>query len=407
MPATQLHPAAHPSPTLSALFLPRPNADSQRLLEAPQLELTYSGRGALYTAFREIARSGKTEVLLPGYHCPSCVTPALEAGLKPIFYRVRRDLQIDQADLLAKVTAGTAALLVIHYFGLPTDLGPFQALRQAGVALVEDWSHSFMQGDPPRLAGGGSDYRIYSFWKIAPTGVGGGLWRERGATASPALGQAPLRERVVRFKRLFEEAIKASEHRRLRQLFQSLEQWRVGIKGVPPASQQEGSNDVPRQVAGEDHYPFDPQLVRSGMPTSTRRMLVAQDLATIARRRRTNYQTYAALLPATSPVRPLAPNLPEGACPWVFPVLLERRSERDHVWRSRGVALHTFGIYLHSALAEQADAATLADARYLAEHCLCLAVHQDLSSEQIAASASILCEDLAAPAASLSAVAQS
>jgi perosamine synthetase len=75
--------------------------------------------------------------------------------------------------------------------------------------------------------------------------------------------------------------------------------------------------------------------------------------------------------------------LPTRACPWVYPVLLEDRSRIDHTLRAAGVQLHTFGIYLHSALFERTDARTVADAVFLAERVLCLAIHQDLDSADI------------------------
>ncbi|MDM4764901.1 DegT/DnrJ/EryC1/StrS family aminotransferase [Pelomonas sp. SE-A7] len=386
---------------MSALLRPRPDAASQSLLATPGLELSYSGRAALYAAFREIAAQGRTEVLIPGYHCPSCVTPALEAGLKPVFYRIRRDLSVDREDLLSKAGSDTAAVLLIHFFGIATELDWLQPLRQTGVALLEDWSHSFLQGDPPRLAGSDadSDYRVYSFWKIAPIGVGGGLWRSPERRARSEWLTPPRRERVVHFKRMFEEALESSEHRRLQQLFQRIEQWRVGRKLTTSSSPDGSVDDGPDAsalLAGEAHYPFVPRLVASSMPSLARRMLAASDFRDIARRRRANYQVYAEQLDGSGPVKPLIPDAPADACPWVFPVLVERRNERDHLWRARGVALHTFGIYLHSQLA-QADAQTLADAVYLAEHCLCLAVHQDLDREQIAASAALLRQDPLSP----------
>ena len=82
-------------------------------------------------------------------------------------------------------------------------------------------------------------------------------------------------------------------------------------------------------------------------------------------------------------MQPLIRHLPARSSPWVYPVLLERRSAIDHRLRSAGVQLHTFGIYLHSALFRSTDEATVEDAVFLAERVLCLAIHQDLDVTDI------------------------
>src|SRR5450755_3264248 len=162
-------------PTVDFRTLLTPRSLSIEILSTPGLELIHSGRGAILQACLEIAQGGKTEILMPAYHCPSAVTPALAAGLTPIFYHIGRDLSLDYEDLIAKVSPATAAVLVIHFFGRSVDLRPLHRLRDAGIALIEDWSHSFLLTTPLRLSGEPENFRIYSFWKLVPTQIGGGL----------------------------------------------------------------------------------------------------------------------------------------------------------------------------------------------------------------------------------------
>ena len=155
------------------------NKTARGLLDTPGLELTFNGRGALLRAFTEVAAlpRGK-KVLVPAFHCPSAIAPALFAGLDPVFYRIRRDLTIDYEDVLAKADLAVSAILVIHFFGVAPDLTPLEPLRRTGTVFIEDCSHSFLQANPVCLAGSpASDYRVFSFWKLAPSGVGGGLLR--------------------------------------------------------------------------------------------------------------------------------------------------------------------------------------------------------------------------------------
>lgn len=381
-------PASHPIAAFGDIFLPHGRTSNKELLRDRGLELTYNGRGAILRACREIASRGKRNILVPAYHCPSGITPAILAGLQPVFYRVRRDLSVDFDDLLAKADGDTAAVLVIHYFGVATNLLPLQQLRLGGVSVIEDWSHSFLELLPLRLAGGDSDYRIYSFWKLVPTVVGGGLWRRDGEDRgvrfpSPA---SPWTERVVRLKRMIEEALTHSNYERVKVLYEWIEAIRLVGRG-PSVESQPNTN---QQVCGESRYPFDVTLANSRMPGLARSMLQSYDLPALAHKRRDNFALYGQFLNGSSQLKILYPTLPSRTCPWVFPVLLNRRNEIDHQWRSAGVALHTFGIYLHSALFENTDATTIEDALFLANNLLCLAIHQNLGAECIERSATTI-----------------
>lgn len=383
-------PATHPVAPLASLLLPRTHADARAVLDVPGLELTFNGRGALGAAFAECRRGGRSRVLVPAYHCPSAVSPAIAAGLEPVFYRIRRDLGIDWDDLLAKADASCAAVLVIHFFGIAPDLAPLEVLQRSGVRIVEDCSHAFLHGSPPRLAGSvESDYRAYSFWKTVPSGVGGGLWRRTPPTGNGGLQRRPQARAGVRlrhFKRLLEESVEHSELPLLRAVLSSAEQARLALKS--PASRP--TAPPPSLESGEHYYDADPHLAASAMPGHARRVLMASDVAAIAEHRRANFQRFAAQSQRLEPMRPLFNDLPAGSCPWVFPVLLQDRARHDTRLRAAGVALHSFGTYLHSALFRQGGDEMIADARHLAQQMLCLAVHQDLTPQDIDAAVEIV-----------------
>ena len=380
---------SHPVATFHDILVPRPRSSSREFLNARGLQLTYNGRGALLLACKGIASHGKRDILMPAYHCPSGITPAIHAGLRPVFYRIKRDLSIDFDDLNAKVTSGTAAVLVIHYFGMAADIQPLHALGQRGIEIIEDWSHSFLRGLSPRLPGSLGDYCVYSFWKLIPCEVGGALWRrhESAAFSRPQAPAPGLRERAVRVKKMLEEALAYSNYPRVKKIVTTLETLRLAWRGsfvpVPELVTQ-------APVRGEDHYPFDPSLVNCRLPGLSRRILESSNFSQVVARRRENFLRYSQLLRSSDQMQVLYPQLPPETCPWVFPVLLNQRDDIDHVWRAAGVGLHTFGIALHSALFEKTDAATVADAQFLSTHVLCLAIHQDLTPLQIERSASII-----------------
>lgn len=372
----------HPVADLASIFWPRTNQETKALLAAEGLELSFNARGALLTAFQELRAtsqgSAKPTILVPAFHCPSAITPAILAGLDPVFYRIRPDLSIDWDDVAAKTTASTTAILVIHFFGIAPDLTPWIAMRTRGIRMVEDCSHAFVSLNPMRLAGDPqSDYRVYSFWKLAACGVGGGLIR--ADSAARLRPEAPLRARLAAYKMLIEEAIQANGATGLRVCFSAIERTRLALR--PRTAQTIAV--LPSLENGEDYYPVHPSLARARMPSHVRAMLEASDLAAITLRRRDNFWRYQQHIQDLAPMRALIPQLPDDTCPWVYPVLLPRRDEFDRKLRAAGMALHTFGIYLHSRLFESADAATVADARLLAQQTLCLGIHQGLDPMDI------------------------
>lgn len=358
---------------------------TRELLATQGLELTYNARGALLTAFEEIRASvpkgGPTTILMPAFHCPSAVTPALMAGLKPLFYRIRPDLSIDWEDVNNKTTDATAAILLIHFFGVAPDLTSLASIRGRGVRVVEDCSHAFVSANPLALAGhADSDYRVFSFWKLTPSGVGGGLLRTKSTTAHQIRRlQAPLRDRLRNYKTLLEEAVQERPFLGLRAGFNTIERARNAFK-VHRAETESGSVSM---ESGEAYYPVHFSLARAAMPAHVRRVIESCDLNEISLRRRANFSRYSDQLDKLAPMKPLIPKLDQTTCPWVYPVLLPNRDALDRKLREAGMALHTFGIYLHSKLFESTDLKTIADAKFLAQNTLCLAIHQGITLAQI------------------------
>lgn len=387
---------AHPAPHLASLGWPGPDPASSALLATPGLELTYNARGALLTAFQEIARLGRRKVLLPAFHCPSAISPALMAGLTPVYYRIRKDLSLDAEDLLAKADRETAAVLLIHFFGIAPDVTALAPLEALGIQRVEDCSHSYVAADTLQLVGSErSDYRIYSFWKLVPSGVGGGLWR-RVHGGHPERRAAPITARLRNYKRLLEESIERPGHAILQGFLASADHLRSAFSRAPASARPEALAP-PELESGETYYSMDSNLVGAGMPTHVRRIILAADITAIAKARRANFKRYQASAARLSPMQPLAHCMPAALCPWVYPVLLEDRFQWDHRLRDAGVALHTFGIYLHSSLFSLGDSRVIQDARQLAERMLCLSIHQDLSEAAIDRSCKVI-EDMLNPA---------
>lgn len=343
------------------------------------MRTTYSGRAAIYQYLARLracsAERSRSIVLAPALHCPTVIDPILQAGYRVRYYGIDRGLNTMTDDFLSKLDRSVAAAIFIRYFGIvdtPHEL--FAACREVGAHAIEDCCHSFLTADPLRLAQSGADAMIYSFWKLVPSKVGGGILLRDPHRLGPWPAQeAPSRRDSL--GRLDDLA---------RQLCERPIAFAARLLKRRPAESPEEPAPAIRKPASEA-YPYDPQASLWSMPATSRIILERADLESIVAARRRNYHALASALISSDELMPFRPALSAGACPWGFPVFLSRRAERDYLMRAAGVPLFTFGEVLHPTLREQSakDDAMLETAELLSSSLLAFSIHQGLSVEQV------------------------
>jgi dTDP-4-amino-4,6-dideoxygalactose transaminase len=80
------------------------------------------------------------------------------------------------------------------------------------------------------------------------------------------------------------------------------------------------------------------------------------------------------------------PESGTSACPWLFPLIVaDRESFSAYCRQQAGLVPQTFGSVLHDSLYQNNDARMTGDAAYLADHVICLPIHQDLTIEEVEA----------------------
>jgi hypothetical protein len=326
------------------------------------------------------------------------IDPALHAGLEVSYYRVDRNLGIDVEDALAHAGEDVCAFVFVNFFGFPADIDKIAPeLRRRGIAIIEDSSHSFLAWQPYGLAGGRGDYTVYSFAKLVPCGVGGGLRAHGQPFEAPALLRSAPKDSVVRSKRLLEQAIlSADERSSLRRAYVALEVARVERKRAKSAGQGTGGTRAVEPAQGGacsfGNLAFEPFHARTRIPWLPHRILKGADLRDIAARRRRNYSLYAEQLAHLVAPPSVLPELGDSVCPWAYPILVADRAQHDVRLRSLGVPVWTFGDLLHPNVEAFASPAAATDARFLSTHLLCLPVHQGLQPDTIAGFARIVAD---------------
>ncbi len=372
-----------PHPTLEFAHLV-PATSHKRLSSLPrarELHYFFNARAALFHVLRSLRREGRTRVLLPAFHCVSVVEPAVRAGMQVSFYRIDRRLEIDAGDLHALCGSDVAAVVLINYFGMQARIEPLiEGLRAQGVAVIEDCSHSFMLANPLALSGGRADLSIYSFWKLVPSGIGGGLL-SASQWPAPPLGSPALKDSVVRTKRLLEEVVVSRGlDSLLARIYARIEAARVRRRHAAAATRSDSG--AAQASAADPALEFDERSASTRLPWLPRHIVGCADLQGIVAARRRHSLVYARRRADAAGPRCVLPERPERACPWAFPVIVPQRSRHDLRLRERGIPVWTFGNMLHPALAGAASAAADRDARYLADNLLCLPVHQGIGEQE-------------------------
>ena len=136
---------------------------------------TSSGTAALHLALLSLGVGPGDEVLLPSYVCSAPLHAVYHSGATPILVDVDpTNGNIDPEDLTRRLTSKSKAIIVIHLFGLPTDVREISAL---GVPVIEDCAQALGAELASRKVGTFGRVAICSFYatKIITTGEGGML----------------------------------------------------------------------------------------------------------------------------------------------------------------------------------------------------------------------------------------
>ncbi len=382
--SSRASPAAGPAiplaPVLSAASFRRaPGTRARTVLDAGAYRLVTSGRVAIALALRELGVQAGDTVLVPAYHSPSMIPPVLWRGATPVFYRVTAHASVDLDDLAARIGPKTRAVMVTHYFGFPQDIAPIRALCDArGIALVEDCAHAFIGEHDGRPLGSWGDYAIASSMKFLPIYEGGALVSSRHDLRNVTLRSAGVGfeakvalnslEKGFAYGRL--PAVRAALWLPLRAKSALWGMLKRGRKVQAPAL---------APASSDSSFDFDPRWLDKRSSLFSRTLLKVASPARIQALRRRNYGRLDEALRGLPGLRALHPQLPDGACPWVYPLLADEPEALFQRLKARGVPLTRFAYPLWQGV----DDATCPNAAMLSRRVLSLPCHQELREDEL------------------------
>ncbi|REL31127.1 DegT/DnrJ/EryC1/StrS family aminotransferase [Thalassotalea euphylliae] len=318
---------------------------------------TKNGRSALGYIIREFGLTSDSRVLLPEFHCPAMIEPFLASNVKVSFYRLNDDLSVD-VDALAQSTNSADAILLVRFFGFPTNIKQaLDIVKQRNIRVIEDCAHAFFseQLESDNYA---SDASFCSLNKFFSCFDGGMLRTKSELTRSKllALSGPSVKSEVKHF--LGKSGVVSG----LSKIFKLLK---------PSGTEVNGSVFNTKPKMSEFRY-FNYADMNQRCFSTTRAQLRVENFGHIVFCRRNNYATLFEAFTASNIGRPLF-ALDEQTVPYVFPFLLNDKGDFEYI-RQSGIQVLRWEEYCIT------ENVVIEDYR---ERLIQIPCHQDLSQEQL------------------------
>lgn len=143
-------------------------------LDVAGVVLLNSGSNALQMAVELLGIPPGTgaEIIVPSFTWVSCASAVMLCGHRPVFCDVdEATMNIDPASVAQLIGPRTAAILAVHYAGLPADI---DALKTFGLPVIEDAAHAIDSRYGARACGTLGEMGVYSFDAVKNLAMGEG-----------------------------------------------------------------------------------------------------------------------------------------------------------------------------------------------------------------------------------------
>jgi perosamine synthetase len=136
-----------------------------------------NGSVALEASVAALGIGPGDEVIMPAFTIISCAAAIVRQGATPVLVDadpVTWNMDVNQIE--ARITSRTKAIMVVHIYGLPTDMAPVLHLAEKhGLKIIEDAAEAHGQTCQDKPCGSFGDISTFSFYpnKHVTTGEGG------------------------------------------------------------------------------------------------------------------------------------------------------------------------------------------------------------------------------------------
>ncbi len=361
--------------TFGAPHLPRPAS----VLDAGAVRMVTSGRIAIALALREMGVGAGHVVLVPAYHSMSMIPPVLACGAQPVFYKLGPDARVDLADVASKLTQSVKAIMVTSYFGIPQQLSELRAFCDShGVQMLEDCAHCFFGEHEGKPVGSWGDYAIASSMKFFPIYEGGCLVSARHALRTPDPVSAGAGFEAKACLNALESSFAYGRLPLVRAALWLPMQLKAALWGMLKQRRAPGAPNL-TPSSSDSSFEFDPRWLDKRSSWFSRSVIARASHARIVQQRRANYLQLQQALAELPGCRPLFDALPAGACPWLFPLLVEDPQPLFARLHAAGVPMTRFAETLWPGV----DASVCANSANFSQRVIAFPVHQELRDDEL------------------------
>ena len=133
-----------------------------------------SGTDALFLSLKAIGIGEGDEVITTPYTFYATIGAIVTAGAKPVFVDILNDFNIDPAEIVAKITPKTKAILPVHWAGKICQMNDIMAIaNQYGLYVVEDACHAIQATYYDKPAGTFGHLGCFSFHPLKNLNIWG------------------------------------------------------------------------------------------------------------------------------------------------------------------------------------------------------------------------------------------
>ncbi|MFC1664147.1 DegT/DnrJ/EryC1/StrS family aminotransferase [Pseudomonadota bacterium] len=136
-----------------------------------------NGSAALEVALASLEIGRGDEVIVPTFTIISCVSAIIRSGATPVLIDCDPNTwNMDVSNINKYITSRTKAIMIVHIYGLPTDIDPvLKVAKDSNLFVIEDAAQMLGQSYKGRPCGSFGDISTFSFYanKHITTGEGG------------------------------------------------------------------------------------------------------------------------------------------------------------------------------------------------------------------------------------------
>lgn len=308
-----------------------------------------SGRNAIKALCRIVKEKDK-RVLIPAYTCETVIAPFLDEGWEVIYYRIKKDLTIDENNFVEIFREKKPSIVFIHsYFGFDTvqNIDVLLDCKKSGAIIVEDMTQSLFSEHHLSCA----DYYVTSFRKFLAIPDGGALISEN------SLPNFPIQKSDESIKKIALEA------------FRLKSEYIKEKKNVRKADFREKYIELNALISNNENL--------SSMSPISEDILNACEPEKLGRARRKNYHTLYNELQKQREVQSVLGDIADGCVPLYLPIYIENRKELQSFLASKDIYCPV--IWPKPSQVKETDE----DTTYIYDHILCIPIDQRYNADDM------------------------